>query len=64
MTNKHRADQLIYSNEIECKNIRSRNSRRRKDSTNSRSDSADTLSVSSSKEYHRQVSNEQGANSD
>ncbi len=65
--NKHYADQFVHSNETTSKteynHLRSRNLRR-KDLTNFRSDSADALSVPSSRQYQRQVSNEQGANSD
>lgn len=46
-----------HTNESEENNIQSRNTRR-KDTRNSRSDSADAL------HYHRQLSNEQGTNSD
>ena len=52
-----------HTNESELNNIRSRNARR-KDSRNSRSDSADALSLSSSRHYQRQLSSEQDANSD
>lgn len=57
--NTHSTSQLSDSNKTEYNYSRSRNFRR-KESTNSRSDSVD----SSSKQYHRQFSNEQGANSD
>jgi hypothetical protein len=66
-TNQHRDDQTNHSNETSIKagrdNVRSRNFRRR-ESTNTRSDSADAFSVSSSKHHHRQVSSEQEVNSD
>lgn len=66
-TNKHYSGQFVHSDETtttkECNNNQSKNFRRKK-SSNSRSDSVDALSVSSSRQYHRQVSNEQGANSD
>jgi hypothetical protein len=69
-TNKHHEDQFIHSNETSIKagrdNIRSRNFRLRESpsSTNTRSDSADASSISSSKYHHRQLSNEQETNSD
>jgi len=66
-TNKHCSGQFVHLDETtiktECNNNQSKNFRRKK-SSNSRSDSVDTLSVSSSRQYHRQVSNEQGAISD
>lgn len=57
--NKHSPSQLIDSNKTECDFIRSRNFRR-KESTNSRSDSVDSLI----KQYQHQYLHEQGANSD
>jgi hypothetical protein len=66
-TNKHYSGQFIHSDETtiqtECNNNQSKNFRRKK-SSNSRSDSVDAVSISSSRQYHRQISNEQGANSD
>jgi len=66
-TTKHCSGQFIHSDETtiktECNNNQSNNFRRKK-SSNSRSDSVDAVSISSSRQYHRQISNEQGANSD
>jgi hypothetical protein len=69
-TNQHRDGQSIQSGEIPVKpernNIRSRNTKRKEatPSTNTRSDSVDALSNSSSRHHYHNISVDQGANSD
>ncbi len=66
-TSKHHEVQFDPSNQTSVKaglnTTRSRNLRQNK-STNTRSDSADAHSILSSRNHQRQLSNEQGANSD